>query len=203
MDNGLELGAEKILITGSRKPNFPKGLNKTGLHVEKTYIPVDEVLGTNIPNIYAIGDINGLMGMAHAAIQQGIVLAENILFKKKSTLSYDIIPSAIFGIPEIAGVGYQEFELKRKNIKYKKGICNFSDTWRGFSKQIANGFIKVLADEDNKLLGVWMVGDNVSEYVGLMSVLIQNKVGLEEIKRNLIIHPSLNEAILEAILSMT
>lgn len=202
LDNNRSLKAEKILVTGGRKPNFPNGVEVLGLQVEKDRIIVDTDLKTNISNIYAIGDINGILGMAHVAIQQGIAVADAILSQKKVSMQYRELPRAIFTIPEIAGTGYQEFELLEEGIPYKKGICKLSDTWRGFSKDITEGFVKVLVGKNDKLLGVWMVGDDVSEYVGLMGILIHREITLAEIKSSLMVHPSLAEAVLEAILNV-
>lgn len=202
LDDNREIEAEKVLVTGGRKPNFPTGIESLGIHLEKDKIIVDTDLKTNIPNIYAIGDINGILGMAHVAIQQGMAVADHILSQDKIIMQYKELPRAIFTIPEIAGAGYQEFELLEEGISYKKGICKLSDTWRGFSKGIIEGFVKVLVGENDKLLGVWMVGDNVSEYVGLMGILLHKKITLKEIKSNLMVHPSLTEAILEAILNV-
>ncbi|SNS89936.1 dihydrolipoamide dehydrogenase [Anaerovirgula multivorans] len=202
LDDNRELETEKVLVTGGRKPNFPTGIEDLGIHLEKDRIIVDTDLKTNVPNIYGIGDINGILGMAHVAIQQGIAVADHIIFKNKVTMQYKELPRAIFTIPEIAGVGYQEFELLEAGISYKKGICKLSDTWRGFSKGITEGFVKVLVGENDKLLGIWMVGDDVSEYVGLMGILIEKEITVKEIKSNLMVHPSLTESILEAILNV-
>ncbi len=202
MADGTKLEADKVLITGQRKANFPRGLDMLGIEFDREKIIVNENLETNIDNIFAIGDINGLMGMAHGAIHQAIGLAEYILFNQPIGIKYRAIPRAIFTMPEIAGVGQQEVELIEGGKKYKRGIANISDTWRGLSKGIKCGFIKVLADKDDKLLGIWMVGDEVSEYVGLLSIIINKKIRLSEIKSNLIIHPSISEGILQAILNI-
>lgn len=202
LEDDREIHVEKVLVTGARKPNFPIGLAEVGVQLEKDRIIVDKNLRTTVPNIYAIGDINGIQGMAHAAIQQGIAVAEKILFNKEVAMTYHNLPRGIFTVPEIAGAGYQEFELVAKGISYRKGICNFADTWRGFSKNIQEGFVKVLVGKDDKLLGLWMVGEDVSEYIGLMGVLIHKEVTVKDIKENLMIHPTLNEAVLEAVLNL-
>ncbi|MCC5910202.1 MAG: NAD(P)/FAD-dependent oxidoreductase [Clostridiaceae bacterium] len=201
LEDGREVEGEKILITMGRKPNFPDGIEKLNLAIEKDKIVVDSNLKTNIPNIYAIGDINGILGMAHVAIQQGIAVANHILYNKMVIMNYEVLPRAIFTIPEIAGAGAQEDELVHKNIFYKKGYFSFSDTWRGFSKGMEDGFVKVLIGKDNRVLGVWMVGEEASELVGLLGVLLHNQVTTDEIINNLTVHPSLSEAFMEAILN--
>ena len=99
-------------------------------------------------------------------------------------------------------MGKQEWELKRDKTPYKVGKVDFEDTWRGWSKDIKDGFVKVLLDEKNIILGLWMVGENVSEYIGLMGILIREKKTADDILSTLIIHPSLTEAISEAILQV-
>ena len=150
--------------------------------------------------IFAIGDINGILGWGHVAIQQGIQVANYILNNGPVKIFYDILPRAVFTLPEMAGVGKQEWELKRDNISYNVGISSFKDTWRGWAKGIQEGFVKVILNKDEVVLGVWMVGENVSEYVGLLKILIENKCTLGQILSSLVIHPSLNEAIVEALL---
>ncbi len=202
LSSGKAIEAEKVLVTGGRMPNFPSGLEAIGVKISKDRIPVDENLRTNLPHIYAIGDINGILGMSHVAIQQGILAAVNILEGKAVTMRYQSLPRAIFTLPEIAGAGSQEWELREKGIPYKKGVCELSNTWRGFSKRIREGFVKVLAGTDETILGVWMVGNDVADLVGMLGFFIDNKVKLEDIKRQLFVHPSLSEALLEAILNI-
>lgn len=199
LEDGKEISAEKAVVTFIRKPNIPKGIENTKIKFDENRIIVDENLETDEDGIFAIGDINGIFGMAHVAIQQGLQVANYILKNNPIELSYEILPRAIFTLPEMAGVGKQEIELKEENIPYKIGMVEFKDTWRGWSKDIINGFVKVLLDENNVLLGIWMVGENVSEYIGLIGVLIKQKKTADEILSNLIIHPSLTEAISEAI----
>ena len=186
------------MVTLSRKPNFPKGIERLNINIEHDRILVDENLKTGEDHIFAIGDINGIVGMAHAAINQGIGVAEYICNKTPVPKHY-ILPRAVFTLPEMAGVGKQEWELK--NVSYKVCKYEFKDTWRGWSKGIEEGFVKVLVDEDGIVLGIWMVGEDVSEYIGFLSILGENKLTVSDIKSNLIIHPSLTEALLEALMS--
>lgn len=200
LENGKEVLAEKVLVTFKRKPNFPKGIENTNIKTGENKIIVNENLLTDEENIFAIGDINGILGMAHVAIQQGLKVADYILKDIPIDISYEILPRAIFTLPEMAGVGRQEWELKEEGISYKVGTYEFKDSWRGWAKGIEEGFVKVLLDEQNIILGIWMVGENVSEYIGLMGILVKEKKTADDILSNLIIHPSLTETILEAIL---
>lgn len=200
LDDGSIVSAEKALVTFMRTPNFPKGIENTKIKTSKDRIIVREDLLTDEENIFAIGDINGILGMAHVAIQQGIKVSDYILRDISVDISYEVLPRAVFTLPEMAGVGKQEWELKKDNIPYKLGIAYFKDSWRGWAKNIEEGFVKTIIGLDNKILGIWMVGENVSEYIGLMGQLIKEERTVDEILSNLIIHPSLTETILEALL---
>ncbi|WP_353094462.1 NAD(P)/FAD-dependent oxidoreductase [Tissierella praeacuta] len=198
-DEGFVSG-EKALVTLMRVPNFPKGIENTKIKISKDRIIVNENLLTDEENVFAIGDINGILGMAHVAIQQGVQVADYILKDIPIDISYEILPRAVFTLPEMAGVGNQEWELRRDNIPYKLGISMFKDSWRGWAKNIEEGFVKVIIGEDNKILGIWMIGENVSEHIGLMGYLIKEGKTVDEILSNLVIHPTLTETILEALL---
>ena len=115
-------------------------------------------------------------------------------------MDYRSLPRAVFTLPEMAGVGRQEWELE--NIPYKVGYCNLKDTWRGWSKGVHEGYAKIIVDEEGTILGIWLVGENVSEYVALMGLLLDKGITMEDVKSNLIIHPTLMEAVLEAILNV-
>lgn len=199
LEDGKEILAEKAVVTFIRKPNFPRGIENTKIKFDNNRIIVNDNLETDEKNIFAIGDINGILGMAHVAIQQGLQVADYIIKDKPIELSYEILSRAVFTLPEMAGVGKQEWELKQDRTPYKVGKVDLANTWRGWSKDITDGFVKVLLDENNIFLGIWMVGENVSEYIGLMGMLIKENKTADDILSNLIIHPSLTEAISEAI----
>lgn len=200
LDDENFVSGEKALATLMRVPNFPRGIENTKIKISKDRIIVNENLLTDEENIFAIGDINGILGMAHVAIQQGLQVADYILKDIPIDISYEILPRAVFTLPEMAGVGKQEWELRRDNIPYKLGISMFKDSWRGWAKNIEEGFVKTIIGEDNKILGIWMIGENVSEHIGLMGYLIKEGKTVDEILSNLVIHPTLTETILEALL---
>jgi Pyruvate/2-oxoglutarate dehydrogenase complex, dihydrolipoamide dehydrogenase (E3) component, and related enzymes len=98
-------------VTGIRKPNIPKGIEKLNLEMNNGFIKVDDNLMTSKSSIYAVGDINGIHGMAHIALQQGILLADYIWEGKPISTQYSSLPRCIFTINELAGAGCQEHEL--------------------------------------------------------------------------------------------
>ncbi len=198
LENGEIIKGDKTLTTLTRRPGFPKGIEKLKIRIDYNRILVDDNLKTGEDRIFAIGDINGVSGMAHSAISQGIGAAEHILYGTPINRDYTSLPRAIFTLPEIAGAGKQEWELKGQ--PYKAYRYQFKDTWRGWSKGIEEGFVKVLADEKGAIRGIWMVGEEVSEYLGLLDMFIKKGLTVDDIKSNLFIHPSLTEALLEAVL---
>ncbi|NLZ53437.1 MAG: NAD(P)/FAD-dependent oxidoreductase [Thermoanaerobacteraceae bacterium] len=204
LQTGKKLTAEKCLVCLSRLPNIPKGAGDIGIKYGKEGIAVDQNFLTSVPNVYAVGDVNGSCLMGSAAINQGISTALHILGREASfrNTSYEGIPRAMFVIPEIAGVGLQEWELQQKGIKYKAIKHQFARTWRGISKGYKDGFIKVLVDDKNKLQGIWMVGKDASELVGPLGILLKQKLGADNILNGLFVHPSLSEALLDALLKL-
>jgi len=200
LDDESIMEGEKVLVTLLRKPNFPKGIERLNIRYSESKILVDSNLKTSVDNIFAIGDINGIMGLGNVAINQGLQVAEYILNGRNISMNYESLPRAVFTLPEIAGIGRQEEDLR--GVSYKVGYCNFKDTWRGWSRDLDEGFVKVIVDEGQNVLGIWMVGNMVSEYIGMISPLFNNNLTLDHIKSNLIIHPTLTESILEAVLNI-
>ncbi len=194
--NGEKLYASIVLITGCRKPNLPEGLNNTGVIFTKTAIPVNAKLETNVPGIFAVGDVNGIHGMAHTAIQQGMFIVESIK-GRTIPLNYENLPRAMFTLPEVAGAGKQEWELLQEDIPYKTVSFQLADTWRGFSKDVQSGIIRLVFYPGNTLAGIWMSGENASEILSFSGLLIGKAVTKDDILRNLFIHPTLGEGILE------
>lgn len=204
LETGEKLKAEKCLVCLSRLPNIPKGAADVGIEYDEVGIKVDHNFQTGVKNIYAVGDVNGMCLMGSAAINQGIAAALHILGRKDSLedISYEGIPRAIFTIPEIAGAGLQEWELKEKGIKYKATRIDLAKTWRGISRRYKDGFVKVLTDKENKLQGIWMVGRDVSELVGMHGILLKEELCAHKILSSFFVHPSLSEALLDASLRL-
>ncbi len=200
LEDGQVITGDRILVTGFRKPNFPTGLASIGVHTDQDKIIVNDSLQTNIENIYAIGDINGILGMAHVAISQGSLVTKAIESREPVPQHYRSLPRAIFTVGEIAGAGYQEWELQENNIPYRVEKTYLRDTWRGFNKGHDDDFLKVLINDEEHVLGIWIYGYNVSELVGSLGLLIDKKVSLTEIGESLYVHPTLSEALLETIL---
>jgi dihydrolipoamide dehydrogenase len=196
---GETIGVERVLITGLRTPNLPSGLREAGVACAENRIPVDAAFRTSVHHIYAIGDVNGLCGMAHAAIQQGLLLPRALRGEPPAPAAYPSLPRALFTIPEIAGAGLQERELEARRIPFRRARVELADTWRGLSHGLRRGFLKALADPDGRLLGIWACAENASELAAPFGPLLDRGAGVEDVRRGLFIHPTLAEALLEAV----
>ena len=196
---GGSVSAECVLVTGLRVPNLPAGLAAAGVAHSGERIPVDASFRTSAPHIYAVGDVNGLCGMAHAAIQQGMLLPAALRGERPAPQSYPALPRALFTIPEIAGAGRQERELESQGVPYQRSVCPLADTWRGIARGTRHGFVKVLAASEGRLLGAWVCADNASELAAPFGFLLTRGATADEVLRSLFIHPTLGEGLLEAV----
>jgi dihydrolipoamide dehydrogenase len=197
---GQELKADKVLLTGLRSGNIPEGL-ETSIEIENTCAKVNDFYQTSLEGLYAIGDVNGLHGMAHIALQQGIQLADYLYSGKTPVRDYDSLPRSIFTIGEIAGAGLQEETCLQEGIQHTVKKATFDQTFRGWSKGLTYGSIKVIFDEEEKIIGAWMTGASASDYIGMIGLWIDKKLSMDDIKASLFIHPSLGEGLLDAILN--
>lgn len=199
-DQGETLISDKLLITGARSGNIPNGLSKLDVEIENTCLKVDENYQTSLDGIYAIGDVNGLHGMAHIAIQQGLQLADYLYDGKMPSRNYDSLPRAIFTINEIAGAGLQACNCEELNIAYKIKEVALKDTFRAWSKNLKAGKVKLILDTSDKIIGAWMSGENASDYMGTVGLWIDDDMTKEKLKNSLFIHPSIGEGLLDSII---
>lgn len=187
--------ADVVLVAVGRKP-YSKGLGLENAGVEcleNGTVKVNGAFQTNIPNIYAIGDlIDGPM-LAHKASEEGIILAE-LLAGKNSKFNYITIPNIVYTHPEVASVGFTEEELKEKNIDYKVSRASFIANSRAKCVGETEGFMKALyRKSDEKLLGVHILGPHASELIAAPMVAIQQKMTVGELASLPYAHPTLTE----------
>jgi dihydrolipoamide dehydrogenase len=200
LDSGEQLTASRALLSIGRRPNSEGlGLENAGVQVgKKGEIVVDDGMSTNVPGIYAIGDVVGKVMLAHAASAQGIVAAHNIAGGKRR-MSYDAVPSAIFTSPEVASVGLNERQAREKGFDVKVGKFPFSASGKALAMGEAEGFVKIVADGGtDKLLGVHIVGPHATELIAEPAAAVRMGVTVEEFSRSIHAHPTLAEAIGEA-----
>jgi len=197
---GDEIVVDKVLISVGRRPNSTGiGLEEIGVTIdERGFIKADSHLRTNIPNIYAIGDVNGGLQLAHVASDEGKIAAENIAGKDK-TMDYRVIPWAVFTSPEIGTVGLNEEQARSKGINVCFGLFPFSNSGKAFITGETEGFIKVVTDKDSgEILGAQMVGPRCSDLVHEVAVAMKGEIVVDTLAETVHSHPTLSEAVMEA-----
>ncbi|UZN23337.1 dihydrolipoyl dehydrogenase [bacterium 3DAC] len=193
----IVLEAEKLMLSVGRQANIPTGTTDIDITLHRKGIETNDYLETSVDGIYAIGDVRGKTMLAHVAAHEGIHVAEEILSGEKKPLGTPAIPGAIFTIPEVASVGKREKELEEGS--YLKGVAPLSANGRARTMAEREGFIKVLADKDtHRIIGMHMVGENVSEMIMVGSVAIEKGLTLEDIAHTIFPHPTISEFIKEA-----
>ena len=197
---GDEMVADKVLISVGRRPNSTGiGLEEIGITIDdQGFIKVDSHLRTNIPNIYAVGDVNGGLQLAHVASDEGKIAAENIAGKDK-TMDYRVIPWAVFTSPEIGTVGLNEEQARSKGINVCFGLFPFSNSGKAFITGETEGFVKVVTDKDSgEILGAQMVGPRCSDLVHEVAVAMKGEMVVDTLAETVHSHPTLSEAVMEA-----
>lgn len=191
--------AQKVLIATGRKPYTEGlGLEKTGIGLEKGRILVNERMETNLPGIFAIGDVVGGVLLAHVASGEGIVASENAM-GNQSKIDYRVIPNCIYSFPEVASVGLSEERAKEMGYEVVVGRFPFLANARATILGERVGLVKILADrKTDKILGVHIVGAEATELIAEASVAIKAKVTTKDLERMIHGHPTLSEAIFEA-----
>ena len=200
----IKFESDVVLISVGRKP-YTKNLNleKMGIKLdEKKRIKVNKNYQTNIPNIYAIGDVIEGPMLAHKAEEEGIAVAE-LISGQSGHVNYEVIPGVVYTTPEVASVGKTEEQLKEKNQKYKIGKFPFMANSRAKAIDEPDGFVKILADATtDKVLGVHLIGPHAGELIAEMAIAMEFGASSEDIARTCHAHPTFSEAVKEAALSV-
>ncbi|MEG1622078.1 MAG: dihydrolipoyl dehydrogenase [Alistipes sp.] len=174
------------------------GLEEVGVTVERGKVLVDAFYQTNVQGVYAIGDIIPTPALAHVASAEAICCVEAICGLKPATVDYTTIPSCIFTSPEVASVGMTEQKAREKGIDYKVGRFPFTASGKATAAGDRDGFIKLLFDAEDKLLGAHLVGANVTEMLAEPTLAKALGVTAHQIARTIHAHPTMNEGIMEA-----
>ena len=196
--------ADVVLVAIGRVP-YTEGLGLEGIGVKKDnrgHVIVDAHYATNVPGIYAIGDvIPGLM-LAHKGEDEGVAVAE-ILAGQAGHVNYDAIPNVVYTYPEIAAVGKTEEELKAAGLAYKAGKFPFTANGRAKVNLTTEGFVKILADaKTDRVLGVHIVGADAGNMIAEAVLAMEFGASAEDIARTCHAHPTLSEAVKEAALAV-
>ena len=201
----IVLAGDYCLVAVGRKPFTENlGLEKVGIKIdEKGKIEVNENLETNIPGIFAIGDvIKGAM-LAHKAEEEGVFVAEKIAGQKPH-INYNLIPGVVYTWPEVASVGFTENELKKNNHAYKIGTFPFKASGRARASGDTDGLVKVLCDNTtDEILGVHIIGPRAADLIGEAVVAMEFRASAEDVGRMTHAHPTYSEALKEACLDAT
>ena len=201
-DKGEEtIEAEVTLVAIGFKPNSQDlGLELVGVEKDKRgFISVDERMATNVPGVWAIGDVTGKLLLAHAASAMGVIAAENIAGLPGRKLDFRMIPRATFSSPQVASFGYTEEQAREAGYAVKVGKFFFQANGKALGLGEYAGFAKVITDEKyGEILGASIVGPEASELLPELTLAQANELTVTEITRNIHTHPTLGEAILEA-----
>lgn len=204
VEGGEGVECDKVLVAVGRIPNTDGlGLEEVGVKKnERGFVTVDEHFRTNVPGIYAIGDVIGGAMLAHKAEEEGIACVETIV-TGYGHVNYDAIPAVVYTHPEIASVGKTEEQLKEVGIAYKKGIFPFKPNGRARALNATEGKVKILADaETDRILGAHVLGAHAGDLLAELVVAIEFGASSEDVARSSHAHPSLSEVIKEAALAV-
>lgn len=198
------LPADVVLVATGRRP-FSDGLGLEDLNITKNdhgFVLVNDHLQTNVPNVYAIGDLIPGPMLAHKAEEEGVAVAETLV-GLPGHVNYHTVPGIIYTWPEVASVGYTEEQLKDKGIKYNSGSFPFSANGRAKALGHTDGQVKILADkESDKVLGVHIVGPSAGDLIAEATVAMEFGASSEDIARSFHAHPTLSEIVREAALAV-
>ncbi len=197
----LTLEAEQALVAIGFTPNTrDQGLEETGVNInERGFVEIDEHMSTNLPGIWAIGDVTGKLMLAHVGSAQGIICAENIAGAASATLDYEMLPRATYCQPQIASFGLTERQAKERGLEIQVGRFPFQANGKALGLGETSGWVKIVTDARyGEILGASMIGPEVTELLPELTIAQMMELTTAEIARNVHAHPSLSEALMEA-----
>jgi len=197
----VTLQAEQALVAIGFRPNSRDlGLEKVGVKVsEKGAIEIDERMATNIPGVWAIGDVTAKLMLAHVGSAQGIICAENIAGVETIQLNYDMMPRATYCQPQVASFGLTENQAKERGFDVKVGRFPFQANGKALGLGDYAGWVKLITDAKyGEILGGHMIGPEVTELLPELTIAQMMELTTAEIARNVHAHPTLSETLMEA-----
>ncbi|MEN6386498.1 MAG: dihydrolipoyl dehydrogenase [Phycisphaerales bacterium] len=198
IEDGTTIESEKIMVSVGRKPFYDQEtIDNLKIEMAGRHIKVNDKLETNIPGVYAIGDVVGTTYLAHGAYYEAEIAVDNALGGDVHVKDYSLVPRAIYTFPEVAGVGLTENKCKEKGIEFTVGKGFFRANGRALAQNEQLGEIRVIRDMTGKILGITMAGDSVTEMVATARALIGTNEDIEEI---VFAHPTISEVLKDAIL---
>jgi dihydrolipoamide dehydrogenase len=196
----ITVESDQLLVAAGRTPNSDTlDLEKTGVKTDsRGFIAVNDHLETSVNGIFALGDAVGRYLFKHAANHEAQYAYYNLMHEKKMPVDYAAMPHAIFSSPQIASAGYTEQELKKNNIPYTKAVYPYIKTAMGEAIKDRDGFAKLLASREGKILGCHIVGSHASILIHEVLVAMKLGAGVDSILRTVHIHPALPEVVSRA-----
>jgi dihydrolipoamide dehydrogenase len=193
-----------LLVAAGRQPNSNNiGAETVGLATDsRGFIEVDAACRTNLPGVYAIGDVVRGPMLAHKASEEGVAVAERIA-GQQPTINYAAIPSVIYTWPEVAWVGATSEQLLANGVDFKSGVFHFAANGRARAAGDTQGLVKILSDaSSDRILGIHIYGPNASELISEAVVAMEFSASAEDLARIIHAHPTLAEAMHEAALAV-
>ncbi|HSF81614.1 MAG TPA: dihydrolipoyl dehydrogenase [Anaerolineales bacterium] len=197
----LTLEAEQALVAIGFSPNARGlGLEEIGVNIsERGMIEIDERMATNVPGVWAIGDVTGKLMLAHVGSAQGIICAENIAGAETVTLDYEMLPRATYCQPQIASFGITEAQAKERGLEVVTGRFPFQANGKALGLGEGAGWVKLVTDARyGEILGASLIGPEVTELLPELTIAQMMELTPNEIARNVHAHPTLSEALMEA-----
>jgi len=203
-DKEETLAGEKVLVAVGRRPNTAGlGLEKLGIRLSRGAVEVNDNFETSVPGIYAIGDCNGRLMLAHAASAQGIAAVEHAL-GHRAAYNPRAIPSCLYTTPEAASVGLTEEEAGRQGLDYRVGLFPLAGNGKSLIEGCESGLVKIIAGaRHGEILGAHIVGPRATELVGEMALAINLEATVDEMAATVHAHPTVSEALAEAALAFS
>lgn len=198
LGNGQTIQTERVLVATGRRPNTASiGLETIGLSVDRGFVRVNDRMETAVKDYYCIGDANGRCLLAHAASAHGVVAVENALGHSMDFTAP--VPNCVYTFPEISGVGLTAEEAKAKGLPVSVGNFSLAHLAKAMAAGDNDGFVKVIRHrETDQLLGVHMIGHNVTECIAVAGAMLHQKVKVHELVDTVFSHPTISESIREA-----
>jgi dihydrolipoamide dehydrogenase len=195
------LKADQALVAIGVRPNSSElGLAELGVKIsERGMVEIDDRMATNVPGIWAIGDVTGKLMLAHAGSAQGIVCAENIAGVESYTLDYEMLPRVTFSHPQVASFGMTEAMAKERGFEVKIGRFPYQANGKALGMGETTGWVKIISDAKyGEILGAHMIGPEVTELLPELTLAQMMEITPTEIARNVHAHPTLSEVLMEA-----
>ncbi len=198
--NSLTFETNKVLLAVGRKPNSEGFHHISSSFIDKKgFVKVNDCLETEIPGVYAIGDLNGGKLLAHKASHEGVLAAENAS-GSNTAISYHALPMAVFTEPEFSSVGLSEQQAREMGFNVQVGTFSFQANGRALTMGKPEGMAKVIANEEDQIIGAHILGTNASELLAELTLCVQKGMKLQDVSSAYHIHPTLSEIVMEAAL---